>query len=117
MPHFVVAARRSMTDFEEFAQRFVIHRIGAVEDDTLFRHGFGQIFGGFSLDNTRVIALNSFRPRSSNYLSCASWTFRGTTQMQVQSGEQRTGKKSNARKSPTTPCQIDLTDSNDLSRV
>jgi hypothetical protein len=37
------------TDLEEFSQGFVIHSIGAIEDDTLFGNGFGQIFGCFSL--------------------------------------------------------------------
>ena len=58
MHRFAVAERRLMTDFEEFSQRFVIHRIGTVEDDTLFRHGFGQIFGCFGLEDSRLRGLN-----------------------------------------------------------
>ena len=45
------------TDLEEFSQGFVIHSIGAIEDDTLFGNCFGQIFGCFSLQihNERLV--------------------------------------------------------------
>lgn len=37
------------TDFKEFPQSDVVQSVGAVEDDTLLRHGFGQVLGRLRL--------------------------------------------------------------------
>ena len=46
------------SNFEEFAQCFVIHSIGTVEHDTLFSYCFGQIFGCFRLQLKIALSLD-----------------------------------------------------------
>ena len=38
---------------EELAESEIVEAVGAVEDDALLSHGFGQILGGFGLAGSR----------------------------------------------------------------
>lgn len=60
-----------VTRHKYLAHGNVVETIGAVEDDTLYSEGFGQI-------------LRCFR------LACTSWTFGGSVEIEVKCTHQRT---------------------------